>query len=271
MKSLRSVIILMAMMPMLVSCGLTYETLSVQLMKPSTSSLDFRNKTMSVFMVYRNSQDSTMCCSALTSFVEKMSEEYSKPVTLFSMQYDSSAVYSERDTLAQLITLANTDVVFLACPISDYNFVEGVLEYNILIYDSLHKEDKVYSMPHVKVSALNPSATSNLLMLNFGPSWKGANFRILYFEGKSDWKDALDQAIVGNWTAAVDNWISILSSSTSLDYRMAAEYNIAVGCYLLNDYPLAQKWLDQAIADCGENVTPSYMEYLRALIQQGDK
>lgn len=271
MRIFRSILALMALMPVMVSCGLTYETLSVQLMKPSLSSLDFKNKTMSAFMVYKNSQDSTICCRAMTSFVEKMSQEYSTPVTLFSLPYDSSAVYSDRDTLAKFITMANTDVLFLACPTSDYDFVTGVMEYKILIYDCLLKEDLVYSMKDIKISALNPSATSDILAVNFCPSWKNANFKILYFDGNSAWTDAMNQAIVGNWTAAVDGWIAILSGATSLNYRMAAEYNIAVGCYLLNDYPLAQKWLEQAITDCGGSVTPSYMEYLMTLIKQGDE
>ncbi len=271
MKTLRTILLFAALMPVISSCGLTYETLSVQLMKPSASSLDLRNRTMSVYMTYRNSQDSTVCCMALTGFIEKMSEEYSKDVSLYSMPFDEKAVYSERDTLAKLLTMANSDVVFLVCPNGQSDVITGVSEYTLLFYDSLQKDDIVYSMPHLRVSAINPSATSDNLMANFGPVWKGANFKILYFEGNSEWNDAMQHAIVGNWTAAVDEWITLLSKSTALERRMAAEYNIAVGCYLLGDNELAGKWLKQAVIDCGTSVTPSYMEYLQALIKQGSE
>lgn len=269
MKNLRHLFLVAALMPLLVSCGLTYETLSVQLMKPSASTLDLKSRTMSVFMTYRNSQDSTVCCQALAGFVEKMSEEYSKPVTLYSMPFDEQAVYAERDTLAKLITVANTDVVFLVYPNGKHDVVTGVSEYTLLVYDSLLKDDVVYSIPHLKVSAINPSSTSNNLVANFEPTWKGANFKILYFDGNSDWTNAMEQAIVGNWTAAVDEWITLLSKSTALERRMAAEYNIAVGCYLLGDNELAGKWLKQAAADSKSTATPSYIEYLQALIKQG--
>ncbi|MCQ2166702.1 MAG: DUF6340 family protein [Bacteroidales bacterium] len=271
MKNLRNLLILLAILPMTASCGLTYETLSVQLMKPSASTLDLKNRSMSVFMAYKNSQDSTICCQVLTGFVEKMSEEYSKPVTLFSMPFDAAADYTNRDTLASYITMANNDVVFLTYPNGKYDAVTGVMDYTLLVYDSMVKDDIVNSLSHLKVSAINPSATTDNLMLNFKPTWKGASFKILYFEGNSDWTSAMQQAIAGDWTNAIDAWIELLSKSTALERRMAAEYNIAVGCYLLEDLPLAEKWLDQAIADCGQNVTPSYMQYLKTLIKQGDR
>jgi hypothetical protein len=46
----------------------------------------------------------------------------------------------------------------------------------------------------------------------------------------------------------MDQWFKLLDSY-DLMKRACAEYNIAVACYMLGDYALAEQWLDRSDAD----------------------
>jgi len=97
--------------------------------------------------------------------------------------------------------------------------------------------------------------------------WKDVTINILYFSGEADWETALLTADSGNWTEAIDQWITILDRTGSLRKRQAAEYNIACGCYLLRQWELADEWIKQCFKDCGKSDIPWYIKSLNRLNQ----
>ena len=46
----------------------------------------------------------------------------------------------------------------------------------------------------------------------------------------------------------MDIWMGLLDTPNILK-RSCAEYNIAVACYMLGDYALAEEWLDRSEQD----------------------
>ena len=59
---------------------------------------------------------------------------------------------------------------------------------------------------------------------------------------------ALEKAEAYDWKGAMDIWIDLLDTGDMLK-RSCAEYDIAVACYMLGDYPLAIEWLDLSDKD----------------------
>lgn len=249
MRRVTLIFVLALLMGMVSSCGLTYETLSLQVMKPAISGVDVRDKSLSAFMLYRNPDDSSAYGAVMTKVIERLAEDYTKEISLYALEYVPGSDYSSRDTLAAYLTLANTDVVLLAVP-DGTNGDNGTYGFSLEEYDGTSAEDNVYTLSSLSANAIAPSATAKQIVTYFGPYWQTGNYNVLFFDGRDDWLNALSLAESGSWTAAIDKWIEILSKSNDINHRMAAEYNIALGCYLLGNYDLAKKWLTQAEADC---------------------
>lgn len=249
MRRIAFIFVIVLLMPVASSCGLTYETLSLQVMKPSISGIDVRDKSISAFMLYCNSNDSSAYGAVMSSAIERLAEDYSKEISLYSLPYVQGSDYSSRDTLAAYLTLANTDVVLLAVP-DGCNEENGTYGFSLEEYDGTSAVDNVYTLSSLSANAITPSTTARQITTYFGPNWQTGNYKVLFYDGRDDWMNALGLAEGGSWTAAIDKWIEILGKSNDINHRMAAEYNIALGCYLLGNYDLAKKWLNQAEADC---------------------
>ena len=82
---------------------------------------------------------------------------------------------------------------------------------------------------------------------SFISTWKLEQYSLYYYDDYStqNWFKPLSEAEQFHWKEAVDLWTPFLKSR---DYqkRACASYNIAVAFYMLGDYELALRWLDQA-------------------------
>jgi len=85
--------------------------------------------------------------------------------------------------------------------------------------------------------------------------WVDEDVTVAYYtEGEDNpWLKAANMAYEGNWTDAVDAWIKLLEVTKLHGKRISAEYNIALGCYVLDQKEIARKWMEQTISDCGSN------------------
>lgn len=77
---------------------------------------------------------------------------------------------------------------------------------------------------------------------SFESEWKVEAYSIAYFDS-TKWIDAVRKADQFDWKGAMDIWFSLLDSKDILK-RSCAAYNIALSCYMLGDYKLADEWLD---------------------------
>ena len=73
-------------------------------------------------------------------------------------------------------------------------------------------------------------------------------FTVLYFDwAGSKWIDAVMLADDMKWSEAIELWMD-LAKLNNPTQASCARYNIALGCYMLEQYDLALEWLDSSDA-----------------------
>lgn len=97
---------------------------------------------------------------------------------------------------------------------------------------------------------------------SFRSQWKHEQYSVVYYNTQK-WYDALEKALRYDWKGAMDIWFGFLDTN-DLMKRACAEYDIALCCYMLGDYRLAELWLDRSDAD---NKLPAVSESLRKRIE----
>ena len=80
------------------------------------------------------------------------------------------------------------------------------------------------------------------------PTWKSEQYTVIYFDSPEAWNTASEAAYNFKWHDAVKEWMTLVDTN-NLMRRSCAEYNIALGCYMMGDNELALKWLDRSDAD----------------------
>lgn len=120
------------------------------------------------------------------------------------------------------------------------NIQLGVYNNGMLTDESLVSEAK-------RQAAFHADRVGIQLGSSFVSTWKLEQYALYYFDDFSsqDWTTPISHAQKFEWVKAVDLWTPFLKSR---DYqkKACASYNIAVAFYMLGDYELALKWLDQA-------------------------
>ena len=90
-------------------------------------------------------------------------------------------------------------------------------------------------------------AAGELLSKSFASQWKVEGYSIIYIDSPK-WLSAAEKADQLDWKGAMDIWFGLLDSKDVLK-RASAAYNIALSCYMLGDYKLAEEWLDLSDKD----------------------
>lgn len=265
MKRISSFAVIFAALSLVCSCSLTYDNVVMQVMRRSHSGLDLRHKSMAAFVIYKDAEDSVACSRAMFDFISNMSSEYNEDIDMYTIPYSDDVDYADKKTAADLLTEASVDVVFISVPLEKVDDSRG---YKVYVYDGMSDEDVVLATPRFKQDSIFVSSATKQLAALFGPNWSTGVFRILLYENQEDWLEAYLDAREGKWTSAMEKWMKILEKTKSIDKRAAAEYNISLGCYLTGNIQLAEKWLAQAVADCGSTRTPDYMTNLKVLINK---
>ena len=107
--------------------------------------------------------------------------------------------------------------------------------------DAVIKERAVASLPELGFEA------GMALSSSFKTQWKHEQYSVVYFD-TAQWMKALEYADRYEWKMAMDIWLELLDTH-DLMKRACAEFDIAVACYMLGDYRLAELWLDRSDAD----------------------
>jgi len=82
----------------------------------------------------------------------------------------------------------------------------------------------------------------------FLSQWKDEMFTLVLFSSPAGWEEAVRDADAFRWHDAMEKWMDFLDTD-NMTKRSCAEYNLAMGCYMLGDYELAAKWLDLSDKD----------------------
>ena len=146
---------------------------------------------------------------------------------------------------------------------------EVPVQSNLFVYDSMGKDEvlkykgnavlrsQVYNngivtddgLRTLALHALSPEAevVGERIARRFLSHWKTDDFPFYYFDDYSSeaWFTPLQHVADGKFSAAVDGYALLVKSGSNLK-RSCACFNLAQAFYLLGDYELSSRWLDEA-------------------------
>lgn len=244
---------------LIASCGPSRYAVQVEMRHPSKSGLELTGKNLSV--VYLTDGDSIadkFDASMADGFAYALEKDYGTgdgSIGIYSLE-DKGGKYSDKDTLVNLLMDTGADVVFLFGKTDLSKVNDQMTKYTLRLYcfDAMNKDENVYTFAGSSIAegtedkiAESAWEVGNTVAGSFKSQWKHEQYSIIYYDSQK-WYDALDKAEAYEWKAAMDIWIGLLDTPNIMK-RSCAEYNIAVACYMLGDYALAEEWLDRSEQD----------------------
>lgn len=262
--------ILLAMM-LLAACGPSKHIMHVDMRYPSKSGVDLAGKMPSV--VYLESDD-----EAATTFNGGMAASFAAAleadlgtgegsVGVFKMLKQPDVDYSTNEALLDLMVDTDADVIFLFDQVQlkepEAGSVSAMIPFTMKLYclDGMDKEEKVKTFAGSSRAMPDGKDAGRTVAESFKSKWKTEPYSLTFYDTEK-WYLALDKAELYDWKGAMDQWFTLLETN-DLMKRSCAEYNIAVACYMLGDYALAEKWLDLSDSD---NKLPNISDSLRKRI-----
>jgi len=240
----------------LVSCSPSAYVLNLESRRPSESGLDLAGKSLSV--IYLESSDgrdslfNNRAADALAYGLEGEFFDGAEAVKVYNLVKDEDGDYASRDTASQYIMLLDSDVVMILDTPDVRENASGLnptLASRLYVYDSMAGKDDGVTVLQSTTSTVLSDATramnvGNALLKPLRSQWEHETYTVLYFEGLGrKWIDATLKADEMKWADAIELWMD-LAKLKNTTQASCAMYDIALGCYMLEQYDLAMEWLD---------------------------
>ena len=254
-------LLFIALLMATVSCAPGRHAVGVMMRHPSKSGLELGGKIVSVAYSTIGDPVADKFNQAMAdSFADVLETDYGTgegSIRVLGVD-GAKGDYAQRDSLVKILMNTGADMVFLfATPTFNTDNSTGArpMKVNLYCYDGMNKEDKVFGFSGTTVitsttqeSLVNEATDAGVTVSEvFKAQWKTEQYSIAYFES-TKWYEALYHAEEYDWLGAMDIWMSLLDTNDLLK-RACAEYNIAVACYMLGDFELADEWLKKSKAD----------------------
>ena len=287
-RSLLSAIAALSALVALQSCDPQAFSMNVEMRYPSSSGMSIDGKSVAVVYLNEDSaKDSVFnecLANGFASAIEKNYFNGAEAVNLYKMPKVGGGVYSNADTLINLIVDTGCDIVFLfdapefgnvqikeqkTSTSGTYYPVSVPVAVKLYGFDSLSGSDTVRVWTGTRMLSANMesslgrqaaadslwnrigSSAENLGEVSartFAPVWKEETYTFIYYESPEAWLAAAQYASDYKWNEAMKVWISLLDTNNPMK-RSCAEYNIATACFLMGDNELALKWLNSSDED----------------------
>lgn len=287
-RSLLSAIAALSALVALQSCDPQAFSMNVEMRYPSSSGMSIDGKSVAVVSLNEDSaKDSVFnecLANGFASAIEKNYFNGAEAVNLYKMPKVGGGVYSNADTLINLIVDTGCDIVFLfdapefgnvqikeqkTSTSGTYYPVSVPVAIKLYGFDSLSGSDTVRVWTGTRMLSANMEASlgrqaaadslwnrigssaenlGEVSARTFAPVWKEETYTFIYYESPEAWLTAAQYASDYKWNEAMKVWISLLDTNNPMK-RSCAEYNIATACFLMGDNELALKWLNSSDED----------------------
>lgn len=287
-RSLLSAIAALSALVALQSCDPQAFSMNVEMRYPSSSGMSIDGKSVAVVYLNEDSaKDSVFnecLANGFASAIEKNYFNGAETVNLYKMPKVVGGVYSNADTLINLIVDTGCDIVFLfdapefgnvqikeqkTSTSGTYYPVSVPVAIKLYGFDSLSGSDTVRVWTGTRMLSANMEASlgrqaaadsiwnrigssaenlGEVSARTFAPVWKEETYTFIYYESPEAWLAAAQYASDYKWNEAMKVWISLLDTNNPMK-RSCAEYNIATACFLMGDNDLALKWLNSSDED----------------------
>ena len=287
-RSLLSAIAALSALVALQSCDPQAFSMNVEMRYPSSSGMSIDGKSVAVVYLNEDSaKDSVFnecLANGFASAIEKNYFNGAEAVNLYKMPKVVGGVYSNADTLINLIVDTGCDIVFLfdapefgnvqikeqkTSTSGTYYPVSVPVAIKLYGFDSISGSDTVRVWTGTRMLSANMEASlgrqaaadslwnrigssaenlGEVSARTFAPVWKEETYTFIYYESPEAWLAAAQYASDYKWNEAMKVWISLLDTNNTMK-RSCAEYNIATACFLMGDNELALKWLNSSDED----------------------
>lgn len=248
---------LLTLMLLATSCGPVGYTLMLENRQPSPSGLDVSGKTMAiVYLESESGVDSVFNNKVSDALAVGLEDEYfdgDQAIGIYKVTKKPDGDYSSKDTLANYVMSLNSDVIMLLdTPVTTDSTTTGIKTQrsSLYVYDS-RGEDEVVNLhcdlktPRI-ITASSAITVGNSLSTPLKSEWKTESYTLIYYDGfDTRWIDAIEYAQDMNWADAISIWLGYVKSR-DVNMSSSAMYNIAMGCYMLKEYELADEWLKRS-------------------------
>lgn len=248
---------------MLASCSPQTYQLSVESRYPSASGLDIGDKSVSiVYLEDGSKRDSIVCSNIADGLAQGLESEFKKQglsrdgVDVFSIE--TSDNYSSKDSLVSLIMQTGSDIVIM---LDHPRYSESEQPSKVLCSTSVYAYDSMSPRDHIITTESSTSISAAVVGESMLPSdaqimglglskeffnkWTPESYSVIYFPTIGDeWYDALGYAADMRWDEAMSIWMDILKHTPNDIKTSCACYNMALGCFMCEQYKLASDWLD---------------------------
>lgn len=241
----------------LISCGPSKHIMHIQMRYPSKAGVDLAGKIPSVVYLETDDQDASAFNRGMaTAFAGELENDLGLgegSVGVYRMRKEPGADYTSRDSLLNLIVDTDADVVFLFDEVklgqAEATATAVKVPFTMMLhcFDGMDKTEQVRTFSGSSRGYADGKDAGHTVSESFKTQWKTEPYSLTYFDSEK-WYKALDKAEAYDWKGAIDQWFTLLDTN-DLMKRSCAEYNIAVACYMLGDYALAEQWLDRSDED----------------------
>ncbi|MBR0112009.1 MAG: hypothetical protein IJM00_07195 [Bacteroidales bacterium] len=246
-------------------------TMLVEQKKLSSVGIDLSGKSVSVvYLETGNARGDAFAASFADGLAQGIEAEFyegERSINVFSTPRDLSGNYAAKDSLVRFIMETESDVVFLVDnPAGDVS--------RTFLYDSMNPQDKVIRLEG-EIREVNAEKNDDMykssaqhagLQLSklFQLEWEKQPIHIVYYDS-SQWLQAADYAYDFQWKEAMKIWLELVKTK-NVEKASCAQYDLAVGCYMLGRYQLAKEWLELSEKTCPLGISKDLMEKIEALL-----
>ena len=257
--------ILVAALP-LAACSPQVYPLHLEVRQPSDAGLTLVGKTASiVYMDGSNTVDSLFDRHAASALARALEADYFGGEEVIGLSRVPTQDSIGVDLMHTLVMETGGDVIFLLSsklsPIPEAQSADVPMESTLYVYDSMG-EDAVKRfhgsavLKDCSAEQLDGQAeeVGTRISRRFLSNWTTESYSFYYFDDFSSesWFTPLQDAADGLFAKAIQGWEPLVKDGTNIK-RACACFNMAQAFYLLGDYVISSRWLDEA--DKLENLT----------------
>ena len=272
--------ILVAALP-LAACSPQVYPLHLEVRQPSDAGLTLVGKTASiVYMDGNNTVDSLFDRHAASALARALEADYFGGEEVIGLSRVPTQDSIGVDLMHTLVMETGGDVIFLlsskVAPIPETESADVPMESTLYVYDSMGEDAvKRYHgsavLKDCSAEQLDGQAeeVGTRISRRFLSNWTTESYSFYYFDDFSSesWFTPLQDAADGQFAKAIQGWEPLVKDGTNIK-RACACFNMAQAFYLLGDYVISSRWLDEA--DKLENLTqvPALRKRLAAHLEK---
>lgn len=266
---------------LLAACSPQVYPLRLEVRGPSESGLSLVGKTATiVYMDGTNGVDSLFDRHAGSALARALEADYYGGEEVIGLSRIATPDSVGVDLMHSLVMETGGDVIFLLSSqvgkLPENGDANVPMETNLYVYDSMGED--IVKRYHGSAILASTSAdqlpaqaedVGSRIFRRFGSKWGTESFSFYYFDDFSSeaWFTPLQHAADGEFARAIQGWEPMVKTGSNLK-RACACFNIAQAFYLLGDYGLSLRWVDQADRLENLNQSPALRKRLAAHLEK---